>query len=277
MFSELEQFNRRPEPFAEYTAEHLWTDPHISGRMLALHLDGSVDMASRTSGFIARSVRWLSEYGGLGEGSRVLDLGCGPGLYSNPLARTGAEVVGVDFSERSIAYARDTASDAPTAPTFVRGDYLKIDFPGTFDLAVLAMYDFCALSPEQRHTLLTRVRDVLRPGGRFIFDVFGLQALSERTEEIAYAPGLMDGFWSAQEYHGFLRTFIYETDRIVLDKYLIVEPDRTTTVYNWLQYYDVATLTAEVERAGLQVRDVFGDLAGAELPAAESEICLVAG
>jgi len=54
LFEFLLEVNRRPEPFAEYTAGELWTDPHTSRRMLALHLDPA-DAASRNREFLDRS------------------------------------------------------------------------------------------------------------------------------------------------------------------------------------------------------------------------------
>ncbi len=72
----------RPEPFSVYTTPEFWDDPHISAQMLRHHLDPMSPAASRTHAFIDRSVDWLCAVLGLGPSSRVLDLGCGPGLYA---------------------------------------------------------------------------------------------------------------------------------------------------------------------------------------------------
>ena len=56
MFNELERINSRLLPFQFYSADKLWTDVHISERMLAYHLDESVDAASRKKDFIDKSV-----------------------------------------------------------------------------------------------------------------------------------------------------------------------------------------------------------------------------
>ena len=47
----------------------------------------------------------------LKEGKRVIDFGCGPGLYATRLAQKGAFVTGIDFSENSINYARTAAME----------------------------------------------------------------------------------------------------------------------------------------------------------------------
>ena len=97
LFARLVEINQRPQPFARDTVEQLWTDPHRAEQMLRSHLDGSVDVSSRRTAFIEKSVRWISDTFELAPGKAVADLGCGPGLYTNRLALTGAAVVGVDF------------------------------------------------------------------------------------------------------------------------------------------------------------------------------------
>lgn len=276
MFDQLESFNARPKVFGVYTAEDLWTDPHISEKMLSYHLDGNVAMASRTSEFIDRSLTWLTSYAKIGPGTAVLDLGCGPGLYSNPLAALGAHVVGVDFSERSLRHARSTAPNKDSSPTYLEGNYLDVDIPGSFDLILLAMCDYCALSATQRHMLLDRVRSLLRSGGRFVFDVYTLASMRGRQETVTYEPQLMDGFWSADPYHGFVRTFRYERERVTLDKYEIVEAHRSRTIYNWLQYFDSASIAEEIGACNLATVDLFGDLTGANLNPDSAEFCIVA-
>jgi 2-polyprenyl-3-methyl-5-hydroxy-6-metoxy-1,4-benzoquinol methylase len=90
-FSALESVNEKPRPFSVYTASELWTDEHTSEQMLAFHLDGEIDMSSRRTGFIDNSVRWLNEHFELSKGSRVIDFGCGPGLYTSRIARLQKE------------------------------------------------------------------------------------------------------------------------------------------------------------------------------------------
>ncbi len=102
MFSTLREHFTRPPLFSVYSVHRLWADDHISSRMLEHHLDPDSDIASRNHAFIRRAASWLVDEFDL-VGRRVLDLGCGPGLYAMELARREVEVTGVDFSNRSIA------------------------------------------------------------------------------------------------------------------------------------------------------------------------------
>jgi SAM-dependent methyltransferase len=262
LFETLQRISQRPEVYSRYTTNALWSSPDISEMMLRYHLDGDVDLASRRTEFVEESLAWITATFDLGSGSRVVDLGCGPGHYTNRIARTGAQVTGVDISPRSIDYAREQAQSDGLGIDYRLGDYLELDIEPGYDLATMIMCDFCAMSPEQRGRLLRRVGELLAPGGVFLFDVYSVAYFETWEEMAAYGAGMMDGFWSAEPYYGFQNTFKYEVEKVVLEQYLIVERERSTEYFNWFQHYDVASLTAEVEDAGLVVDGVFGDVAG---------------
>jgi len=275
LFEQLQEILRRPPPFERCTTRELWTDEHTSARMLAYHLDGSIDVSSRRTSFIERSAAWIAARFELGEGKSVLDLGCGPGLYANRLAATGARVLGVDFSERSLRHARASAA-AGLPVEYLCADYRELETVGRFDLATLIMNDYCALGPADRTRLLDRIGALLAPGGALLLDVYSLRAFEARQEGTQLAPGLLDGFWSAAPYIGISCTFKYDAEKVVLDRYTIVERDRTRVVQNWLQCFDVSALVAELEGQGLVVEEVLGDVAGAPFDPAGPEFAVVA-
>ena len=111
MFEELGKINSRPEPFEFYTADELWTDEYTSKQMLCYHLNEEVDLSSRNTTFIDRSVEWIVSNFNVTKQTKIADFGCGPGLYSTRLAKKQAAVTGIDFSKRSIEYARQVAAE----------------------------------------------------------------------------------------------------------------------------------------------------------------------
>ena len=276
MFRELDHIVSRPEVFSRYTADTLWTDEHISQKMLTFHLDGAVDLASRKTEFIERSVAWMKERFDLGPGSSAIDFGCGPGLYTSRLAALGAEVTGVAFSSHSLEYARQQAMKKGLPVDYQHADYLQFEAGRRFDLATMIMYDFCALSPDQRGAMLDRFRRHLGPGGALLLDVCSNTAFAAREETSQFGPNLMSGFWAAEPYFGFMNTFKYDRERVTLDKYTIVQEKRTFGVYNWLQFFDPEFLTREVEAHGLKVVDLLGDVAGSPYNSESHEFAIVA-
>lgn len=276
LFKFLLEVNRRPEPFSEYTAHELWTDPHTSEQMLAYHLDETVDAASRNHAFLDSSAEWIVSHFGLGAGAKVADFGCGPGLYAQRLARAGLHVMGIDFSANSLRYARETASDEGLDIEYIQADYLSFETDRRFDFIMMIMCDFCALSPDQRVVLLHKFCSMLADGGAILLDVYSPQMFDARKENATYALNLLDGFWSPDEYFGFLNTFKYDDERVLLDKYTIVERNRIRRVFNWLQCYTPLELVSEFAECGLQVIERWGDVAGSAYDPDTSEFAIVA-
>jgi hypothetical protein len=86
----------RPEPWAE--GEKLpWNDPGYSRRMLLMHLSQEHDWADRRATPIQKHVDWIHREILSSQPAGILDLGCGPGLYTNQFAKLVHAGTGVDF------------------------------------------------------------------------------------------------------------------------------------------------------------------------------------
>lgn len=109
-----------------------------------------------------------------------------------------------------------------------------------------------------------------------MLDVYSLAGFTQREEAAGYEPNQMNGFWSPNRYYCFFNTFKYEDEKVVLDKYTIVEPDRTRTIYNWFQYFSLEAIEAEFSNAGLTVTDIYSDVAGNTYDAQSTEFAVVA-
>lgn len=275
LFTVLESVVEKPQPFSVYTASELWTDEHTSEQMLACHLNGDIDVSSRRTSFIDDSVRWLEEHFQVSESSRLIDFGCGPGLYTSRLARLGADVVGIDFSTRSIEYAKACASRDGLEITYIEADYLDYRPAGSFDLVTMIMCDFCALSPQQRGRMLAKFAGLLSDSGRIVLDVYSLRAFADKQEGLVCEKNQLNGFWSKDPYFGFAASFKYEDEKVSLDKYTIVEEHRQREIYNWLQYFTPESLDREARAAGLQVAELYGDVAGSPFDAGAAEFAVV--
>ncbi|WP_198347066.1 SAM-dependent methyltransferase [Nocardiopsis dassonvillei] len=276
LFNALSVMAERPAPYTRTTTADLWTDPHISERMLANHLAPEVEAASYRIEFVDRATDWMIERFGLGTGSRVADFGCGPGLYTTRLARAGAHALGVDFSRLSVDHAERAARTEGLDARHLCRDYLSLDLEERFDLVVMVMRDYCAMAPGDRARLLGVVRRHLTEGGVFLFDVDAEPALDLVREGCVYDSDLMDGFWADQPYHGFRHTFRYDDERVSLDRYDIATADDTRVFYNWVRYFTPDTLAAELADSGFGVDEVHGDLAGAPHDPASGQFAVVA-
>jgi SAM-dependent methyltransferase len=99
----------------------------------------------------------------------VLDLCCGPGRHTSRLALRGYAVHGVDIDEGSVRLARAAAPGA-------RFDVLDMRSVGTldgpYDAVVNLWHSFGFFDDETNRNVLRQVLDVLRPGGRAVFDLY---------------------------------------------------------------------------------------------------------
>ncbi|MFC1871103.1 SAM-dependent methyltransferase [Chloroflexota bacterium] len=276
MFEEIEKINTRPKPFEFYTASDLWTNEHTSKQMLSFHLNKEIDVSSRNAAYINRSVEWIASHFKIGNGRKIADFGCGPGLYTTRLAKKQAEVTGIDFSTRSIQYAQEVAVRERLSVQYVNQDYLEFKTDDRFVLILMIMCDFCALSPTQRRKMLSKFHTFLKPGGAVLLDVYSLKAFEQREENAVYEANLLNGFWSLDKYYVFLNMFKYEREKVVLDKYTIVEADHTQTAYNWLQYFSPEELERELVECKFKVEGFYSDVAGSPFDSEIKEFAVVA-
>jgi len=276
MFKEIEEINSRPEPFQYYTASELWTNEHTAKQMLQYHLNADVDVSSRNHAFINQSVHWITDHFNVSAGTEIADFGCAVGLYANALAENGARVTGIDFSENSLNYARQAAADKGLNVNYVQADYLEFETEDKFDLIIMIMCDFCALSPGQRAKMLSKFKTMLKSGGAVLLDVYSLNAFNQKTESATYEKNQLNGFWSPDTYYGFVNTFKYETEKVMLDKYTIIEVGRTRTVYNWLQHYSPEDLKSEFGESDFTIKGLYSDVAGSPFDSETNEFAIIA-
>ena len=276
MFAELEKINIRPKPFQYYTAEELWTDDHTSKQMLEFHLNESIDVSSRNKKFIDKSVEWILSTLSKIKNVSICDFGCGPGLYTSLFAENGADVTGIDFSARSIEYAKNAALGKNLNIDYVLQNYLTYDTDKRFDLITMIMCDYCALSPKQRKDLLQIFNNLLKANGSIILDVYSLNSFNQREEQSAYEVNLLNGFWALEKYYGFLNTYKYDREKVILDKYTIIEKNRVRIVYNWLQYFSKESLITEFEENNFKIENIYSDAAGKKYNPKSKEIAIIA-
>jgi cyclopropane fatty-acyl-phospholipid synthase-like methyltransferase len=271
----LAQLASRPPLFAPHDSL-FWNDPHISHQMLAAHLDPTKDAASRRPEIIDRTVAWLVAYLRLRPGQRVLELGCGPGLYCERLARCGLEVVGVDLSPNSIEYAKQSAREQGLPIEYVCLDYRRLDRDAEFDAAFLIYDDFGVLADVDRDGLLRRARRALKPNGAFVFDVLTANAPGEsdgaRTWSISTG-----GFWKPEPYLELTQHFHYPEAAARVRQVLVLEADGQVSHYRiWQHCYSPETVAHVLQAHGFTVESIWGDLTGQSLAPDSPELGVVA-
>lgn len=227
-FNPLFKAAQRPELYTPGT-DIMWTDDHISQQLLDIHLSQETDLASRKKPAIHTTLDWILTQ--VPERPlTILDLGCGPGLYTKILATRGHGVTGMDFSGHSIAHARAAATQAGLDITYLCQDYLTLDHENRYDLIMMIFTDFGVLLPQQRSILLKNIRRALKPGGIFIFDVINTSWVPEAE---ATWEAEEKGFWRPWPYMALARSFSYETERVYLSQHMVLDEPTGLAVYRF--------------------------------------------
>jgi len=197
-----------------------WWDP--KGSMAPLHRLNPARLGFLRQTLAAhfdRDARSLSPFRGL----RILDVGCGGGLISEPLARLGAVVTGIDAADANIAVARAHARDAHLDIDYRQASAEELSAVGERFDAVLALE--IVEHVADLDAFLAAAAALVRPGGAFI-----ASTLNRTPKSLLFA--------------------------IVGAEYVLGWLPRGT--HRWDRFLKPSELAAALRRHGLQSRDIRG-------------------
>ena len=232
---DLLNYTSKPELYQKGTAI-MWTDPYISKQLLQIHLNPEIDLASRKYSSIESTAAWI-----LSKASKasmnILDLGCGPGLYSEIYATKGHRVTGVDFSKNSIDYAKQEAEKKGLNIAYLHQNYLELDVPENhFDLVTLIYTDLGPLLPAERAQLLANINKALKPGGLLILDVLNDKNLENKVSPKSWEVA-DKGFWREGPYLALSESFLFKDVKVILNQH-VIQDKSTTEVYRfWTHFF----------------------------------------
>jgi len=147
-----------------------WNEPEFSERMLCEHLSQDHDLASRRFETVDGHVKWIHDRVLNQKPARILDLGCGPGLYANRLARLGHSCVGIDYAPASIRHAGEQAAREQLSCEYVREDIREADYGAGFDLVMFLYGELNVFRPSDAVTILKKAHAALSPGGTLLIE-----------------------------------------------------------------------------------------------------------
>lgn len=187
----------------------------------------------------------------------VLDLACGTGRLTIPMATKGLNVTGLEISEPMLKRAEEKAVGLDIK--WVQGDITNFNLDDRFDLITLAGNSFQALlNPEDQLSLFKGAKAHLRPTGLFAFDTRNPQPSELRsTDDFEYWHSFQDLSGELVEVYGKQafdlehQIVTYTTKRIWLNH------ESNTTVV--LRYTHLSDLLSLLDESGFKALSVYGD------------------
>lgn len=261
--------DKKPALF-EMTDSNIWTDPYIQQQMLKEHLNPASDAASRRQESILKITDFILNYSKMG--SRLLDLGCGPGLYTSFFKDKGFDVTGVDFNKASIEYATKKRKDI----RYIYGDYICGYPEGKNDIVIIIYCDLGTHSDSNRDKLLKNIYNSLDDNGIFIFDVFTEELVKDKQEDKRWDYASIGGFWSKDEYLLLSQTFHYPENKAFAYQYNLLTKEESKHFIVWERYYSEKEITTILQNTGFRKVSVYKNILNSNNFTSGSEMFVVA-
>lgn len=256
-----------PEPWRE--GDNIpWNDEAFSARMLVEHLSQAHDAASRRSATIDRQVAWIHRALLRGSPTAVLDLGCGPGLYTSRLARLGHTCVGIDFSPAAIAHARMNADGQQLACDYQLEDLRSAVFGSGFGLVMCVFGAINVFPRPQARDLLRKAHDALDSGGLLLLEAHAFAAIQQIGERVPNWFTAESGLFGVTPYLCLVEHFWHTEAHAATTRYYVIEL-ATGTLARYAQSFQAYTqpeYTELLQDCGFDNIDFVPALTGAPEP-----------
>ncbi len=245
--------DRKPAEPWSHGGKIPWNDPGFSARMLREHLSQDHDRASRRAIIIDEQVAWIHETLLGGRASRVLDLGCGPGLYTSRLAGLGHNCVGIDFSPASIDYAIEIASQKSLACEYLLSNLEHTPFRGPHEAALLLFGELNAFPRPVAGDLLRRLSSALAPDARVVLEVHTEDSIRSRGSELPSWSAQASSVFSDHPHLILRECSWHEAEAASVERYFIFAAgsDEPTVLASTTQSYTSQSYSELLAAAGL--------------------------
>jgi len=252
-----------------------WDDEYISTQMLDAHLNPDIDAASRKLTTIDKITENIITYLNINKNINLLDMGCGPGLYCERFAQSGANVTGIDLSNSSITYARNSAKDNCLDIKYINESYLEMASQEDYDIITLIYYDFGSHYKNNQELIIKNVYNALKPKGYFVFDVLTINFKDKRDIQNDW-NSFNKGFWSSSSNAVLSKTFYYEDETTFLDQYTVITENHIKTYRIYEKLFTFNELEEMLKKSGFELIKKWANLDGTPFDENSISLSLVA-
>ena len=261
---------RQIPPSAWAEGENIpWAEPSFSKRMLAEHLTQKHDHASRRLETIARQVGWIHDALLAGKPTRILELACGPGLYTSRLAKRGHCCVGIDYAPAAIRYAEEAAERETLSCTYRLQDVRNADYGDRYGLIMMVSGQVNVFRRSQARAILKTAFSALLPGGLLLLEPQRFSTI-EKAGNAAnswYSCGIGGGLFSERPHLCLSESFWDPERQATTQRFFIVDAETGEVTRHALtnEAYTDEQLHSMLAQAGFENVRFFPSLLGVEV------------
>lgn len=266
-----------PEPWAE--GEKIpWDDPDFSARMLKEHLSQDHHRASRRTPLIKRHVEWIDRYILEEHPTRILELACGPGLYTSRLARLGHQCVGIDFSPASIEYAIQQATAENLRCTYMQRDIRTADYGSGYGLVMLTFGEFNTFRTGDAVCILQKAYAALTKRGWLILEPHTYEAVRGTGTHRQSWYAVNSGLFCAEPHICLYESFWNAAAAAVTERYYIIKvaTGEVDAYASSMQAYTEVQYQTLLTQCGFTDVRFYPSLSGAYDESQQDLLCVVA-
>ncbi len=199
----------------------------------------------------------------------VLDLGCGPGRHALPLAASGHTVTAVDTSPTLLEHLDQARGKLPIE--IINADMREFARADAFDLVLVMWTSFGYFEDEADHRrVLAHIHQSLRPGGRLVLDLVGLEYLC-RNLEPAHVTEYEDGRLLLE------RPNLIDGMTRLDNEWLLIDGDHVIRHHFSHRVWSAGEIRALLEQSNFKIDGIYGSYTGDEYDLEAERMIVIAG
>ena len=262
---------KKPTPFSLGNM-NLWDNKYIAQNVLKKHLNYDINSGSRNLETIYKTVDWINNK--FVNAVKILDIGCGPGLYATPFMHKGFIYTGIDISQYQIEYAKKHNSNKNKIK-FYQADFHDWAFDDKYDI-VLLLYGIYSFYPKkERIELLKKIRNSISSNGCVVVEVFTPKHYENRYEKRDWTYFESGGFWSEKPYIELNAFYRYDYIDLVLVQAAMIN-DSIKVWNSWIQTFSIESMIEELKLGGFTHFECYDTCTGEAFSNNSDTLCLCA-
>lgn len=258
---EIFTYLKDPLPFEKGNV-NIWTEKIFENLVMNAHLNSEVPGGSQDKTIINSSVDFIDSIALNYNSTKIIDLGCGPGLYTELLAKKGYAVTGIDISPKSIEYAKKSAEEQKLSIQYLNEDFIHLQINEKFDFCILVYQIFATLSPSEQKNLLTNIHKLLRSNGVLMFDVPTVNFFEKIYNINIWESKDRNNDLSSNYVLSLFSNKKYENNLLLKRSIYYFENNTILHFNDWLKHYSFSELKEILLSYGFEIKEAYSDFTG---------------